>query len=487
VRALPLILVAFLLVACHTVWAQSEPLLGYLLNESGSDSIPGGNLGRISPGEMIYPEEGAGSGLQRAALGGTYADYYRAAGLEGLGATFGRSVLGNATVGGLNFVPWVIKVDAEQRLRRADFATGLSQQNFSARTARGAGAVDAGIRWRMVDFSAGLRVSPDSRPEPFGGVRARYRQIVEVEVGWQREYLDADANLFWKDQAAAFRFPILEDGLSGWLAVHPTRFLRAKFRWRQHQWLRQSGPTLDNTLQPWGDDREYHGFLAADRGSWTMLAGARGLQMNLMAYGMKGDNSWAKITRADLTLDAVFASVERRYSAHDAHLLAEIEHTNLSGTIRGHVEFWPFTSGLVDLLGLRRYFLGNANAEMWRVHVAGRRELTRHWSGGLGFNLAEARMDATLDLWQPEFLGLGKTDEPVNRLGLYRFVAGVASFSVNYRVGPWSLAYGFDQIVPIKSWTRRDQTEPSAESGAPARASVKYGGATHRLSVVFSS
>ena len=274
-----LVLIGLGLLSIAAPAQESDPLIGYLISANGTSWDIGGNLRLIRPSELSFPADGIRSFSGGMTVSGTYADYYRTGGMESFGSSFGRILRGTAFMSGRSRVLWAFRVSSEDHLNRLSLSTGGSHQNMLAGLQARTASIDGGIKVSPFVFGAGLRVNPDQRPEPIVGTGVNLRKIGAVELLWQRRFLQFDTDVFWREEEAHFELTGLREGVKGWLALYPMRPLHAELRFERHSWVRDRDPSLATTLEPWGSDFGYHGFLAFDAESWIGLMGLRGLDV----------------------------------------------------------------------------------------------------------------------------------------------------------------------------------------------------------------
>ncbi len=116
----------------------------------------------------------------------------------------------------------------------------------------------------------------------------------------------------------------------------------------------------------------------------------------------------------------------------------------------GGLEFWPFTSTIMDLLGLRRS--ATAEAEVSVLSIGARYRTPRRDAAGfeLGIDLHHVRPDGVLVSWEPLILGLGKWNVLTDEL-LYSS-AQLLDLGVRGRTkigGRLVLEAGAAQLVPL--------------------------------------
>jgi hypothetical protein len=178
-------------------------------------------------------------------------------------------------------------------------------------------------------------------------------------------------------------------------------------------------------------------------------------------------------------LESVLLGLERRHGPRSRELL-EGEHARGSASARGEVESWPFTTALVDLLGLRGIGTVDASLRWSRLHAAIERGIGRSLDlrGGLGFYDLEP--DAIVESWRPMFLVFGRADLETHRLEARRVQLGAVSLGTTLRARGIALDLGARQFVFARVF--RDakagqaaapaSAEPTGAAGSPQRGRV---------------
>jgi hypothetical protein len=152
-------------------------------------------------------------------------------------------------------------------------------------------------------------------------------------------------------------------------------------------------------------------------------------------------------------------------------------YTDTAWDAKGELEFWPFTSTIVDLLGLRRRAIADAGVSA--VSSGVRYRMERRGATGIefGIDLHNLWMDGILESWEPLILGLGKwnilTDE------LRYSSAQILDLGIRGEValtGRVALTVGAAQLIPLAVQKRVRVAEAvPAEPGAP-EAEAEWGG-----------
>lgn len=132
---------------------------------------------------------------------------------------------------------------------------------------------------------------------------------------------------------------------------------------------------------------------------------------------------------------------------------------------RLELETWPFTSGTVDLLGLRRIYRAQGEARWHRAHVGLVHPVRRTGliSVGLaGYDIAPA---GTLESWRPMFLVFGSADREFDRLDTRRLQLVALSLGFGLAVGTTRFDLAAQQFVFAKSF--QSVADAAADGAAP--------------------
>ncbi len=164
-------------------------------------------------------------------------------------------------------------------------------------------------------------------------------------------------------------------------------------------------------------------------------------------------------------------------------LTLEWEWVEAGGKLRGHVELWPFTPALVDLLGYRRYFKGEGELKGQRLSVSTDFRLFKNLQFHPAAHFVDLFTEGEFSSWQPEWLVFGKTDERISTLRIRRIQALLC------RIGfiiPWESAefgYYFQQWIPIRVDKRSAESVAQEPSHPDLEAANSTGGRTHRFTL----
>ena len=125
-----------------------------------------------------------------------------------------------------------------------------------------------------------------------------------------------------------------------------------------------------------------------------------------------------------------------RWSPHGPwRLQTEWERSRLDGRGRAKIESWPFTSTVVDLMGLKQIAYGELFLDWDRISCLYTRE-GRGASLSLGGAYCRISPRATLATWQPAFLVFGRTDYRFRELDVRRIHLGSLLLRGELQLGP---------------------------------------------------
>lgn len=300
------------------------------------------------------------------------------------------------------------------------------------------------------------------------------------QSGVERSYLRYDYQ--GEPVEAPFAFTVSTDSYGA--ELHLSREFYLQCGWH-FSWL-GTDDSLDEdfTLKPWVRLQRFRGTagfalsrkirLGAGWSSFAIGGGARLLNSGV-SYGkftaIEGEFQ-GPLVKTDIELP----------SGRDFTL--EWEWLEAEGFIRGHLEFWPFTPALIDLLGYRRYFRGWMEAWGQRYSASTSFPCWKGVSVNPGLHFIDLFMDGEFSSWQPEWLVFGKTDERISPLRIRRLQAVLVRLGLTV---PWgaavSIDYRFQQWVPVKV-SKSSRTGTAAGPGDPGmKPESSDGGRVHQISI----
>ncbi|KPJ52920.1 hypothetical protein AMJ39_06525 [candidate division TA06 bacterium DG_24] len=145
---------------------------------------------------------------------------------------------------------------------------------------------------------------------------------------------------------------------------------------------------------------------------------------------------------------------------------ADVSHTRYEGHVNGSLEAWPFTTGFIDLLGVRQRIESEGSLSLTSLHFGGERDIADFavLRGGLRFLSVDGEL--SLDSWEPAFLGLGRRDEIEMTLELENTSIFVPCVGAAVDVGPLRLDGAVAQFIPVRGAGRADTDKTGDDDGA---------------------
>jgi len=150
----------------------------------------------------------------------------------------------------------------------------------------------------------------------------------------------------------------------------------------------------------------------------------------------------------------------------------------------GHVESWPFTPTMVDLLGLRYNFRSDLTYDLFRIG-ASYQYRGSDWQLLFRSSFERIKPGGGVRTWEPEMLVFGVKNLNIYNLasktwdGIYLGLNLRKSFGTLFQ-----LAYEFQQYVPVK-FRQSKQSDNSSEDSELIQKSV-YGGGKHKFYLVIN-
>jgi hypothetical protein len=147
----------------------------------------------------------------------------------------------------------------------------------------------------------------------------------------------------------------------------------------------------------------------------------------------------------------------------------------------GHVESWPFTPTLIDLMGLRYNFKSNLTYKLFRIG-ASYHYGNADWQLSFKSSFESINPGGEAKTWEPEMLVFGIKNLNVYTMPLKKWDGLYLGFRLSKSFGSlFQLAYEFQQYVPLK-FSKSEQSD-SNPNDQRIQKSV-YGGGKHRVSVM---
>ncbi len=210
-----------------------------------------------------------------------------------------------------------------------------------------------------------------------------------------------------------------------------------------------------------------------------------GGEMNVRGDGAWGGQRFGHLNYARGHFTSLLAGHERKIGA-SGRIFGEIEVARSSSRARTSFETWPFTSTVIDLLGPRRIYKGQAHLDWGRLHVAAATPLGREIDLRGGFNWYDLRPRGEVANWRPDFLVFGSADREVDILGVWRVQIGTLSAGTSVRTGSVTWSLDLEQAILARASRHARGSTGSGGGGTGTEQSERGGwpgGSVVRLAV----
>ncbi|GBE29294.1 MAG TPA: hypothetical protein ENH10_02155 [Bacteroidetes bacterium] len=474
-----------LLLSTFSAFAQ-DPASAYLFSLNRNSLGYGGDLTVIAPQQFMIPLEDYHPHTT-VQIHSSYNDLYRKGGLERRGSSFARSQQFSATHGQSGWVDWAAGINACTTLLHADLTPDEDDNpKVELDHQRSAGSFHLQARKGIVSTFGTLGWWDNGNPEPGFGLRVDPSEGMTVSAEWQRSAHALDVNGWYDGELADATINVATEKATLWVSVELEPGVRIENRFTRTLWIAGNKQGLTPTYMPWGDDRQWTGLLHISYPAFRVSLGVRTLDLDVMAYGKKGTLPFSKITRVELDMVSQFMQVKYPLKARGSFVFVEGERGHLRGDLRGHVEFWPWTTGWIDFLGLRRYFVGELDVEYWRAHVAWQQPVRDSFTVQSGLQLIDIEPNGDFEHWRPAWLVFGKEDVQFSTLNMEHVLLGQFNLGLQYSQSTWEIRYTFSQLFPVYISYRDDDSDEAGEPEKPGingKGSREYGGGIHSLTL----
>ncbi len=473
-----------LILVCYTrqLFAQPDPVFGYLLPGTESKWFIGGDLTDIYAVQKVSPP-GNNNITGGVTLYGDYADYYRTGSLESFDASFGRNWKIDGYLKGGSKYRWQANTSYGELRWRINTFESFSDQSFNIEENDQLSSVSGAVTRDEYTVRSRITLRNNAYLEPEIGISVPVLNYGTLNIGYKQNQPVLFSDLAWHDNHAELEILSKRETYQGSLIIDQLGKFDSGVHVKQTTWERQEDRGSIPTIEPWGDDFLAHGYLGYRWEEWKFALGYRMFNLDMQAYGIKEPYPYAKFTALEFETDSWFISAKRTSEDLSGYNIFEFERLIWSGYSRGHVEFWPFTSGLVDLLGLRRYFIAETSGSVYRFHAGIEHQLSDQFRFIGGLNILDIYPDLKIKHWRPYYLVFGKDDEQFHKLDVSRVIPGIISLSVTWKPASYRVQYSFIQAFPIKTWREKEAPkEPQTETTDKEENPV-YGGGFHQLSL----
>lgn len=329
---------------------------------------------------------------------------------------------------------------------------------------------------RLWDYSLEFVISPFDRLK-FGLIHRNQNMNSFLDFDYEDSFMDLPVNLLSEESDLHFSFD-LKSGFQ-----FNSEYQETKLKGNQklsHQ--------TDYLLDPRGDGFSFSNQLTLRLTPELQLDFGQKKECLKSASEIYYLNQkFGKITSLELSEEGIFGrlSFEKK---NKRFFSSEIEVLKMSGEGKGHVETWPFTPTLVDLLGQRLYFRLNGDAKVLRWGM-------EYYGSELHFLFSRIRISIDYlcilpslktATWNPVFLVFGIRNLKESYLEYQRIDGLFIKLGFDYALKNLSLGYNFFQFLPIHTKTRRiDNEKPSEHAPANVLKKSTGGGRTHLISLYY--
>ena len=456
--------------------AQNSDIVSVFLN-GGTNSLTEPSFTTASPLDTI---DGRGG----VSFTGKYYDWYRSGGMEQSGSSFTRTAGVSVWQSFRSPIPFALRLRQMTGYTRLD--RNVSTEHFTFYNSSDELACDIiAVPYRWFWLLAGItgdRALPANMIFGGGVTVPRY---FSTALQWTAENQSSHINAVWEGNAAEIWLRTRTEGMAGSISTTDLLGVRLIAEGMQKNWIRDQSFFGNPTFSPWGQSVSYRGALQTEHNQFTCAIGVRGYRYDCMAYGYKNDLTFSKLTAIHFRQDGWFGSIQWQ-RAQRKLLVTELEYQHFGVYSRGHIEFWPFTSGWESLLGARRYYITNTSGNFWRVRIATDDvPLDSKTRLGVTCDYVDCIVDASLQHWRPAFLIFGVADYQYSMLDLQRVSATQLGFRINHAISRFRLEYEFQQTIPLRQQYRSAApTTPQPTPSTGTKHGAEYGGAIHTISLV---
>jgi hypothetical protein len=461
--------------------SEPDPVIKYLFSADQDNWDYGGNLTGKESISFYYPPISDPLAVGGISFSGTYSDYYRNGGLETIGSSFRRQFCTALFVRTKTRFPSIIFIQGYPLLRRYQFVGAHENQIFTVIDKEYNTVI--GLQSKIYSFQTGGSMNVNWHDSPEYEIFFGYDFLNDGNVSllWKNYKFDDDLDLVWEDGETPIQFSSKISEYKVRLQTPLIFGFQSDLSYDQGDWLKGSKRQI-NYFEPYGKSYKYNALIKYYSDRLITALGIRGNSIDLTAYGRKGGLSYSKVTEFLAENSSMFGSVTLNTRTDD-FLLFEVEKSIWEVKGRGHIEFWPFTTGLVDYLGLRRYFIAHLSIDYLRFHIGGSRSINDRLTLKAGSNIFDVQVKGSGEHWRPDYLLFGKTDEQMLTLAVRRLLAGSIHLGVNYRINRFRIKYVFGQLFPIKVWHRAVSITPTPDETQIGTVRKGYGGGFHSITV----
>lgn len=329
---------------------------------------------------------------------------------------------------------------------------------------------------RFWDYSIEVAFSPFDRMK-FGLAHRNLNINYFLELHYEGSFMDLPVNLVSEENEWYFNFDLLSD-MQFSLNYQETKLKENRRLFRQ----------TDFFFSPGGDVFSFSSRLNLKLSpDFQIHFGQKNSYLKGTGNFYYLNQKFAKITSMKIIKEGTFGGVS--FDVKDIHFFStEVELIKISGEGKGHIETWPFTPTLEDLLGQRLYFRLNGEAEILRLgleyHCPEFHFLSLSTRSSIDY--LSIRPSGKAATWNPVFLIFGIKNLEKYFLKYQRIDGVILRLGFSHTFKHLSLCYNFFQFVPIHIKTKNIDKEKSNGNTPPnlIKKSTR-GGTTYLFSVSY--
>ena len=230
-------------------------------------------------------------------------------------------------------------------------------------------------------------------------------------------------------------------------------------------------------------------FVDASISPYSTLTIGIGYQKNQgegNAYAFYQDQRFSKITRILYHDEHRAASIG--YRLNDRHSI-KVNYTRTAPYFygRGHVDSWPFTSTLIDLLGMRGYFKGEIKADIEKYSILYNLNIPDKSKINFICDYLTINPDGYLLTWRPAFLVFGVADKKRYNIDINYIRLLSLQMLYVFSISGVDFHLSLMQLIPISTKKTKDRAQtpvkPAVQSGTKSKSN---GGTSISLTISYN-
>jgi len=351
----------------------------------------------------------------------------------------------------------------------------FAQSLFSSLLQIGAGTKTLEISGtRFWDYSLEFAFSPFNRLK-FGLTHRKLNLNYFLDLQYEDSFIDLPVNLVIEQNDFHFSFDLLSD------LKFTSDYQETKLK-RNQKLSHQTNYFLD----PYGDLFSFSTGLTLKLSSELQLYfGQRKNYIKSTGDLYYQDQKFGKITRLKLIEEGGFSKLSLDKKGKP-FFSSEVEFIKISGEGRGHIETWPFTPTLIDLLGQRLYFRLNGEAKVFRLGFEYHGSFFSFLSSKSDLDYLSIQPSGEAATWNPVFLVFGIRNLKEYLLSYERINSLFLRITFSRKFKNLSFGYNFSQFIPIHI-KKREINKGKSNGNTPVDLLKKStgGGRAHMISLSY--